>query len=75
MNKLFVRENCHDCDKVYTYLKKNKITYERIYLDHEDEENPPFPIYAAPALVIDNNLIGYGIDIIAFFENNRDRLL
>jgi len=64
---LYYRELCHDCDKVHDYMKDQNVEFN--YFDCENKKTePPIPIFATPALFKNDELLAYGIDVIAYFE-------
>jgi len=64
---LYYRDLCHDCDKVRDYMADKNIEFN--YFDCENKNTaPPIPIFATPALFKDDELLAYGIDVIAYFE-------
>ena len=64
---LYYRKLCHDCDKVRDYMADKNIDFN--YFDCENKNTePPFPIFATPALFKDNELLAYGIDVIEYFD-------
>jgi len=64
---LFIGEDCHQCAEVVDYIEKNDINCRKVNVDFSDEE-APVQIFAFPALFEDNELIGYGSDIINYLN-------
>lgn len=65
--QLYVREDCHDCDKVIAWLKGQAIGYELVDIDRPAREGE-LRLFAAPALVREGRVLAYGIDIIAWLS-------
>ncbi len=65
---LFIRGNCHDCDKVIAWMDANGIVYELDDIDRPGLSGAP-RLFAAPALLDGTELRAYGVDIITFLEN------
>ncbi|MBK6777220.1 MAG: hypothetical protein IPG74_15755 [Flavobacteriales bacterium] len=64
---IYVREDCHDCDKVLAYINGRGLD-----IGIDDIDNPKDPeaprLFAAPALCDGPRLLAYGIDIIAVLD-------
>jgi glutaredoxin len=68
---LYYRKLCQDCDKVKSFMEKNKVSFN--YIDCElKDATPPVPIIATPALFNkEDELIAYGVDIIQYLEKHN----
>ena len=64
---LYIGNNCHQCAEVVKYMEDNMLEFKKINVDESDSE-PPIPIFAFPALFEEKELIGYGTDIIHYFQ-------
>lgn len=64
---LYVREDCHDCDKVMAYINAQG---QHVFIDDIDHpKDPRAPrLFVAPALCDGTQLLAYGLDIIAALE-------
>lgn len=60
---LYTGNNCHHCKEVIDFLKQQRVDYDEINID-ENPEQPPIPLFIFSALFINNQLKGYGVDII-----------
>ena len=63
---LYVAENCHQCGEVMAYMDRKEVSFRKVNVDLT-EERPPIQIFAFPALFEENELLGYGTDIISYF--------
>lgn len=68
--QLFVSNHCTSCSKIQAFLNENNISFFATNID-EDEFSLPFSLMIIPALIKDNKLIAYGVDIIRYFENKK----
>lgn len=67
---LYVREDCHDCDKVITWMRAQKFDFN--IDDIDAPKDPALPtLFIAPALCKGHRVLAYGIDIIVRLENVR----
>lgn len=67
---LFVAENCHQCAEIIKYLDNKSLDCRKVNVD-KDDEKPPVIIFAFPALFENDELIGYGSDIINYFDKQQ----
>jgi len=68
--KLFVGNNCHDCEHVVSTIAKWPLDISIINVDNGAK--PPFDIFIYPALLDeDNELLAYGYDIITLLESKK----
>ncbi len=65
--RLFIGENCHQCQDVINALDSMGIDVEIINVDLSNQK-PPIKVFAYPALFQENNLLRYGSDIIHFLK-------
>ncbi|PKP46672.1 MAG: hypothetical protein CVT95_06695 [Bacteroidetes bacterium HGW-Bacteroidetes-12] len=66
---LFIGNNCSGCKQILDKLNKLDINVEIINI-YEEKPNLPFALMIVPALVKNNRLIGYGIDIVKYLKTN-----
>ncbi|MEQ8624074.1 MAG: hypothetical protein RJQ00_04440 [Vicingaceae bacterium] len=64
---LYIAENCHQCAEVVNFMNDNKISYNSINVDLTNQQ-PPFKLFAFPALFNDETLLCYGTDIKSFLS-------
>ena len=64
---LYIGEDCHDCQLVVDFIRKNnlEVTIENLDKDHVP---PPVDIYIRPALFHNGELVGYGVDSVAYLK-------
>lgn len=64
---LYIGEGCHDCHLVQEFIKENNVPVEIIDADtHKDQLD--FDIFVRPALMRDDTLVGYGLDVIDYLK-------
>ena len=70
---LYLRDDCHDCERVLEWLNATSIA-----IDIDDIDAPHDPLaphlFAAPALCDGPRLLAYGMDIIRWFETHRKKV-
>ncbi len=60
---IYVREDCHDCDKVIAWLREQAIDFS--IDDIDAPKDPALPVlFIAPALCEGHHVLAYGLDII-----------
>lgn len=64
---LWVRADCHDCDRVRAWMDERAIAYEVRDMDDPASRKGP-RIFISPALCRGTELVAYGVDIITFLE-------
>lgn len=64
---LFVREDCHDCDRVRAWMDEHTIGYEVRDID-DPASRPAKRLFIAPALCRGSELVAYGVDIITYLK-------
>ncbi len=69
---LYIGEDCHDCGLVVSFIEKNHLDVSVVNLD-KDARKPPIEIFIRPALFRNDDLAGYGVDIIAYLKKNLVR--
>jgi hypothetical protein len=65
---LFIGEGCHDCHIVQNFIKENNLNVEIIDAD-EAGDQLKFDIFVRPALMRDETLVAYGLDVIDHLQN------
>lgn len=65
--KLYVGENCHQCQDVINGIKDRNIEIDIMNVDL-DGEKPPIDVFAYPALFKGEILLRYGSDILDYFK-------
>tara|TARA_R100001015_G_C4630196_1_gene191652 strand:+ start:1882 stop:2097 length:216 start_codon:yes stop_codon:yes gene_type:complete len=60
---LYIANNCHECEEVESEVSKMSVEVEIINVD-EDDQSPPIPTFAYPALFKGEILLAYGSDIL-----------
>lgn len=66
---LFIGNNCSGCKQILDKLKKLDVNVVIINI-YEEKLNLPFTLMIVPALVKNDRLIGYGIDIVKYLKAN-----
>ena len=66
---VYVRDHCHDCDRVLAWLDEHGIAYKTKDIDRSGGTTSQ-RFFIAPALCRRTELVAYGIDIISYFEGN-----
>ncbi|PIQ16912.1 MAG: hypothetical protein COW67_00680 [Flavobacteriales bacterium CG18_big_fil_WC_8_21_14_2_50_32_9] len=66
---LFIGNNCLGCKQILDKLKKLNINITVVNI-HDENPNLPFPLMIVPALIKDDRLIAYGIDIVKYLKTN-----
>jgi hypothetical protein len=61
--RLYVANNCHECEEVEAAVNDMPVEVEIINVD-ESEEEPPIPTFTYPALFKGEILLAYGSDIL-----------
>ena len=70
--KLYVGNNCHDCEFVVKTISKWPFDITIVNVDHGVK--PPFHIFIYPALLDEENeLLAYGHDIVTLLDSKRPR--
>jgi len=64
---LYIGEGCHDCHIVQSFIKDNNLDIEIIDAD-EAGDRLQFDIFVRPALMRDDTLVGYGLDVIEYLK-------
>jgi hypothetical protein len=64
---LYIGEGCHDCHIVEGFIKENNLNIEIIDAD-EAGDRLQFDIFVRPALMRDDTLVGYGLDVIEYLK-------
>lgn len=64
---LYIGEGCHDCHLVEGFIKENNLDVEIINAD-EEAHRLAFDIFVRPALMRDDTLVGYGLDVIEYLK-------
>ena len=64
---LYIGEGCHDCHIVQGFIKDNNLDIEIIDAD-EAGDRLQFDIFVRPALMRDDTLVGYGLDVIEYLK-------
>lgn len=64
---LFIGEGCHDCHIVIDFIKENNLDIEIIDADLESDR-VSFDIFVRPALMRDDTLVGYGLDVVEYLK-------
>ena len=67
---LYVRDDCHDCDKVLAYINAHRRDVAIDDIDHPKDPRAP-RLFAAPALCDGAKLLAYGMDIIALLGQGK----
>lgn len=67
IHKLYVAENCHQCQEVIDGLKELNIDLQIENVD-KGGEKPPIDVFAFPALFKGEILLRYGSDILEYFK-------
>lgn len=62
---LFVRADCHDCDRARAWMDEQAIAYEVRDMDHLGSR-PAKRLFIAPTLCRGTELMAYGVDIIGY---------
>jgi hypothetical protein len=65
---LYIGEGCHDCHIVQGFIKENTLDVEIIDAD-EAGDRLQFDIFVRPALMRDDTLVAYGLDVIDHLKN------
>ncbi|MGB0390779.1 MAG: hypothetical protein ACPGRC_06360 [Salibacteraceae bacterium] len=60
---LYIGEGCHDCHLVQEFIKGNSLDVEIIDVD-TTKDKPAFDIFVRPALMRNDTLVAYGLDVI-----------
>lgn len=60
---LYIGEGCHDCHIVQGFIKENALNVDIIDVD-KLEKPLAFDIFVRPALMRDDTLVAYGLDVI-----------
>ncbi|MFC2175775.1 glutaredoxin domain-containing protein [Bacteroidota bacterium] len=68
---VYISNRCHQCGMVKKFVKEFGID-AKIYNVDLRNAKPPVDIFVYPALFVDEQLVAYGEDIIAYF---KERLL
>lgn len=68
--KLYIGKDCHDCDRVVDYLKKEGRDAEIIDADNDQTRDD---IFIRPALFDDDVLKAYGVDIIDYLDHTKEK--
>ena len=63
MYRLYLANNCHECEEVEAAVADLPVEIELINVD-ESDERPPLHTFAYPALFKGEVLLAYGSDII-----------
>ena len=66
---LFIGNNCLGCKQILDKLKKLNINITVVNI-LDEKPNLPFPLMIVPALIKDDRLIAYGIDIVKYLKTN-----
>jgi len=66
---LFIGNNCLGCKQILDKLNKLNINITVINI-HNEKPNLPFSILIVPALIKNDRLIAYGIDIVKYLKTN-----
>jgi len=64
---LYIGEGCHDCHIVQEFIAENNLDIEIIDAD-EAGDRLSFDIFVRPALMRDDTLVGYGLDVIEYLK-------
>jgi len=64
---LYIGEGCHDCHIVEGFIQENNLDIEIIDAD-EAGDRLQFDIFVRPALMRDDTLVGYGVDVIEYLK-------
>jgi hypothetical protein len=68
---LYIGEGCHDCHIVQGFIKENALDVEIV--DVDKLETPlVFDVFVRPALMRDDTLVAYGLDVISHL---RDKVM
>ena len=65
---LYIGEGCHDCHIVQDFISKNTLNVEVVDAD-EAGDRLQFDIFVRPALMRDETLVAYGLDVIDHLKN------
>jgi hypothetical protein len=60
---LYIGEGCHDCHLVQDFINENSLSVEIIDVD-KAVDKPAFDIFVRPALMRNDTLVAYGLDVI-----------
>ena len=60
---VYIGEGCHDCHLVQEFISENSLDVEIIDVD-KAEVKPSFDIFVRPALMRNDTLVAYGLDVI-----------
>lgn len=66
---LYIGEGCHDCHIVQNFIKENNLDIEIIDADKAGDRLQ-FDIFVRPALMRDDTLVGYGLDVVDYLKRN-----
>lgn len=69
--RIYIGEGCHDCEKVLDWIKSQHLDVTVIDADDPGNLQPPFAVFARPALFKNNELLAYGMDIVDYFKTNN----
>jgi len=64
---VYIGEGCHDCHLVEGFITENNLDVEIINAD-EAGDRLSFDIFVRPALMRDDTLVGYGLDVIDYLK-------
>jgi hypothetical protein len=66
--RIYIGEGCHDCERVLAWVKSENIEVSIVDADLPGNMEPPFTVFARPALFRGDELLAYGSDIINYFQ-------
>ncbi len=69
--RIYIGEGCHDCEKVLAWVKDQNIPVSIVDTDQPGDEQPPFAVFARPALFENDKLLAYGMDIVDYFKKRN----
>lgn len=68
---VYIGEGCHDCHLVQEFIRENSLSVEIIDVDTAVNK-PDFDIFVRPALLRNETLVAYGLDVI---DHLKDRVM
>ncbi|MFT4754935.1 MAG: hypothetical protein ACI9GM_001164 [Salibacteraceae bacterium] len=60
---VYIGEGCHDCHLVQEFISENALEVDIIDVD-KAKVKPAFDIFVRPALMRNETLVAYGLDVI-----------
>jgi glutaredoxin len=62
--RIYIRNNCLSCNRIAHFIKEKNINIRLINIDLATDYQLPVNVMIFPALLLGNNIIAYGDDII-----------